>query len=160
MEITNVYLYFWSKLRTFSKTLSISLSQEAEVTTVTLIGVNCSYATPEIYINDSTGPNLKIDDPNNYTLYNLAYGYTIKAIASGSTTPIVVAALIPKISSYTVTKTTGGLYIENMSVVHAGDGSFLQVHLSSRVNGATIGALVYFEGYTNPIAMNFTVEYP
>ena len=67
---------------------------------------------------------------------------------------------MPKISSYTVTKTTGGLYAETMSVVHAGDGSFLQVQLSSRVNGATIGALVYFEGYTNPITMDFTVEYP
>ena len=144
------------------KTLTISLSQEAgELTTATLVAVDCSYATPEVYINDSIGPILKVDDPNNYTLYNtLAYGYTFKAIASGSTTPIIVAALRPKISSYTVTKTTGGLYIENMSVIHAGDGSFLQVQLSSRVNGATIGALVYFEGYTNPITMDFTVEYP
>ena len=90
----------------------------------------------------------------------IIYGYTFKIIASGSTTPIAVAALMPKISSYPVTKTTGGLYIENMSVIHAGDGSFLQAQLSSRVNGATIGALVYFEGYTNPIAMDFTVEYP
>mgnify|MGYP006998017411 FL=1 len=31
MEITNVYLYLWSKLRTFNKTLTISLSQEARV---------------------------------------------------------------------------------------------------------------------------------
>lgn len=92
-------------------------------------------------------------------LRNIIYGYTFKIIASGST-PIAVAALMPKISSYTVTKTTGGLYIENMSVVHASDVSFLQAQLSSRVNGATIGALVYFEGYTNPIAMDFTVEYP
>ena len=102
-----------------------------------------------------------MDNFHNYTLYNtLAYGYTFKAIASGSTTPIIVAALMPKISSYTVTKTTGGLYIENMSVLHTDDGSFLQAQLSSRVNGATIGALVYFEGYTNPITMDFTVEYP
>ena len=143
------------------KTLSISLSQEAgEVTQATLVAINCTYATSEVYINDSTGPVLKVDNPNNYMLRNIIYGYTFKIIASGSTTPIAVAALMPKISSYTVTKTTGGLYIENMSAIHASDGSFLQAQLSSRVNGATIGALVYFEGYTNPIAMDFTVEYP
>ena len=102
-----------------------------------------------------------MDNFYNYTLYNtIVYGYTFKAIASGSTTPIIVATLTPNISSYTVTKTTGGLYIENMSVIHSDNVSFLKAQLSSRVNGSTIGALVYFEGYTNPIAMDFTVEYP
>lgn len=47
-----------------------------------------------------------------------------------------------------------------MGVIHSSNVSFLQAQLSSRVNGATIGALVYFKGYTNPIAMEFTVEYP
>ena len=150
------------KLRTFNKTLSISLSQEAgALTTVTLVRIDSSNSTPELYINDSTGPILKVDDFFNYTLNNsVVYGYTFKAVASGSTTPIIVATLTPSISSYTVTKTTGGLYIENMSVIHSDNISFLQAQLSSRVNGATIGASVYFEGYTNPILMEFTVQYP
>ena len=142
------------------KTLTISLSQEAgEVTQVTISDALVSYGTIYGYLNSPEGPSVIIGELKNYMLVSSrTYGYTFKAVGGGSVSISLNLILNTKISSHTVTEATGGITANKMFIVQSTSGSIITIRFDNSPSGATISSKVYFEGYINPILMDFTIE--
>ena len=142
------------------KTLTISLSQEAgEVTRVTISNALVSYGTIYGYLNNPEGPSVIIGELKNYMLVSSrTYGYTFKAVGGGNVSISLNLILNTKISSYTVTEATGGITANKMFIVQSTSGSIITIRFDNSPSGATISSKVYFEGYINPILMDFTIE--
>ena len=142
------------------KTLTISLSQEAgEITRVTISDALVSYGTIYGYLNSPEGPSVIIGELKNYMLVSSrTYGYTFKAVGGGSVSISLNLILNTKISSHTVTEATGGITADKMFIVQSTSGSIITIRFDNSPSGATISSKVYFEGYINPILMDFTIE--
>ena len=142
------------------KTLTISLSQEAgEVTRVTISDALVSYGTIYGYLNSPEGPSVIIGELKNYMLVSSrTYGYTFKAVGGGSVSISLNLILNTKISSHTVTEATGGITANKMFIAQSTSGSIITIRFDNSPSGATISSKVYFEGYINPILMDFTIE--
>ena len=142
------------------KTLTISLSQEAgEVTRVTISNALVSYGTIYGYLNSPEGPSVIIGELKNYMLVSSrTYGYTFKAVGGGNVSISLNLILNTKISSHTVTEATGGITADKMFIIQSTSGSIITIRFDNSPSGATISSKVYFEGYINPILMDFTIE--